>query len=236
MDEERSRPSRLVTFAWQWGPPLLALVCFRSAIASPFHVPTGSMVPSIEIGDHIVVEKFAYGLNVPWIRPEHGLSISALNTREILTWADPQRGEVVLFRYPLDPRQDYVKRVIGIPGDEIRIRDDRVYVNGTELGLDSDGEYDFVDQTCRARDTQRYVQTIDGVEHAILDSGLRNTRKFGPVNVPDGSLFVMGDNRDHSADSRVWGVVPRENVRGRAVGVWLHNPCDDNLSVDWQAL
>ncbi len=233
---EESRRSKLVTFAWQWGPPLLALVCFRSAIASPFNVPTGSMVPAIEVGDHIVVQKFAYGLNIPWIRTDQGLSLGAMSTREVFTWTEPSRGDVVLFRYPLDPGIDYVKRVIGTPGDEIRVRNDRVYVNDEKLAWSADGSYDFVDQKCHPWKTKRYVETIDGVQHPVLDSRLRTTRDFGPVVVPDGSLFVMGDNRDHSADSRAWGMVPRQNVRGRAVGVWLHNRCNENMSVDWQAL
>lgn len=232
----RNAAARLRTAAAHWVLPLLALACVRSAVASPFHVPTGSMVPAIEVGDRILVSKLSYGLNVPWLSTSSGLGPGIFTTVEAVRWAEPRRGDVVLFRYPPDPSIDYVKRVVGIPGDRVEVVDGVVVVNGASVVLEPAGLHDFVDQHCQSWPTLRFDEVIDGVRHPVLDSIRRQGPDQPPVVVPDGHLFVLGDNRDHSADSRAWGMVPRDLVRGRAVGVWMSHGCDGSGTIGWRRL
>lgn len=220
-----------------WVLPVAALVLWRSAVAAPFHVPTGSMVPTIEIGDYILVSKFAYGFNVPWIHTDAGLSVGALSTREVVTWAEPERGDVVLFRYPPDPSMDYVKRVIGVPGDSVAMVGGRVVLNGQTLARDEVERYAFVDQTCQRTTTTRYEEDLAGVSHPILQTAYPRLGDFGPVEVPRDALFVMGDNRDFSADSRFWGFVPRDHIRGRAGSTVVQtSTCDREGGIGYEAL
>ena len=221
---------------WTWVVPLATIVGFRSAIASTHVVPTGSMVPTIEVRDQILVSKLDYGLNAPWIDPSGGLSLTSLTTREIIAWKQPERGDVILFRVPLDDRTDYVKRVIGLPGDVISVRQNRLFINENEMDRVYEDRYAFLDSNCRSSETKRYNESLEGLEHAVLASLSQTMPRFGPVTVPPDQLFVMGDNRDHSADSRVWGMVPRENVRGRAVGIWMASDCEGKMSFDWESL
>jgi len=210
-----------------WGPALLVVLLIRSVIAEPFRIPSGSMVPTLAIGDHILVTKYTYGLRIPLTRiPLTELSV-------------PDRGDVVVFVYPgSDEGQlshwadlpvppfatlDYVKRVVGLPGDTIEVRDNILYVNGKAQARESQGDYRFVDDRCTAHATTRYEEQLGEVEHAMLTAtayGAR-MRDFGPETVPEGHIFAMGDNRDHSADSRVWGFVPLRNIKGKARFVWL---------------
>jgi len=219
-----------------WLPPLLTIVCVRSAVASPFHVPTGSMVPTIEIGDRILVSKLAYGLQVPWIDVDAGLSLQALSTREVLTWAEPDRGDVLLFRSPPEPGVDYVKRVVGVPGDVVSVRSGVVRVNGEPIRGGLAGEHPFVDEDCHAWPGRAFEESIEGHRYEVLDSVLREGPDYGPVVVPEGSLFVLGDNRDHSRDSRYWGMLPRERVRGRVMAVWMSHGCDGETRMRWRSL
>lgn len=155
-----------------------------------FKIPTGSMIDNLLVGDHIIVNKFAYGPH------ERGPITSLLPFREI------ERGDVVVFRYPEDPTVDFVKRVIGLPGETIDIRDKEVLVNGERLQED-------------------YTVFLDPVvvpDKPMLPMRIRD--QFGPERIPDGSYFVMGDNRDHSNDSRFWGPVPAGMIKGRAVMVY----------------
>ncbi len=221
--------------AAQWLPPILAIVMARSAVASPFHVPTGSMVPTVEVGDQILVSKTAYGLNVPWIRADGDPGLHWMNTREVVSWSDPSPGDVVLFRYPGDPSIDYLKRVVAVGGDEVSVQDGVPTVNGVQMHRTQMGRHDYLDANCHAHRGARFDEDLDGVVHGVLDTA-RSGRDFGPAIVPQGHLFVMGDNRDHSADSRYWGFLKRDRIRGRAVGVFSRNACDGDAWVGWQRL
>ncbi len=210
-----------------WGPALLVVLLIRSVVAEPFRIPSGSMVPTLAIGDHILVTKYSYGLRIPLTRiPIGDISV-------------PDRGDVVVFVYPgsddgnlsywadlpIPPfaTLDYVKRVVGLPGDTIEVRDNTLYVNGKAQPREMKGDYRFVDDRCTAHATTHYRENLEGLEHDILTAtgyGAR-MRDFPATTVPDGHFFAMGDNRDHSADSRVWGFVPFRNIKGKAQFVWL---------------
>jgi signal peptidase I len=185
--------------------PVLALVLvLRSFLYEPFQIPSGSMLPTLKVGDFILVNKFTYGIRLPVI----GTKVISLN--------DPQRGDVLVFKYPNDPSINYIKRVVGLPGDRIRYVQKQLYVNG-----------ELVPQQLIARlpPSQPKIQLLEevlgGVKHEIY-------RDYTPARagkewvVPEGHYFVMGDNRDNSNDSRVWGYVPDEMVVGKAQLVWMH--------------
>lgn len=194
-----------------WGPALLVVLVIRSVIAEPFRIPSGSMVPTLEIGDYILVNKFSYGFRVPFT------PIQMFKTGEI------KRGDIIVFKYPEDPKLDYIKRVVGLPGDEIMVRDNLIYVNGERQERKYLERYDFVDDTCEVESSKMFEEDISGVKHNILTSSLYSSplANFGPHEIPPHNVFVMGDNRDNSSDSRRWGEVPIENIKGRALLIWL---------------
>jgi signal peptidase I len=162
---------------------LLALF-IRAFVVQAFKIPSGSMEPTLLIGDHILVNKFIYGIKVPLIN------------KTLIPISNPERGDIVVFIYPLDRKKDFIKRVIGLPGDEIRIVNDKIYING-KLYHDP---------------------------HGVYRDNTRETKNLGPFVVPEDSLFVMGDNRDHSYDSRYWGFVPMESVKGKAMIIYWSWP------------
>lgn len=199
----------LVEYARSFFPVLLAVLLLRSFVAEPFRIPSGSMLPTLEIGDFILVNKYAYGLRLP-----------VLHTK-VLEVGEPQRGDVVVFRYPQNPDIDYIKRLIGVPGDVIEWDNKSLRVNGVELDRTLVGEYQALDQRNGSRPTVRLKEDLLGVAHDILivpnTSGLT-----GSYTVQDGEYFMMGDNRDMSNDSRFWGTVPEENLVGKATYIWMH--------------
>lgn len=230
-DTEDYEPEGFVGWLWDavktWGPALLAVLLIRSVLAEPFRIPSGSMVPTLQIGDHILVTKYSYGLRIPLTRiPVGEVSL-------------PDRGDVVVFVYPgsdegkmsywLDlpfppiATLDYVKRIVALPGDEVEVRDNVLYLNGKVQEKTFLARQDFVDDRCLSYPTKHYTESFDGVEHEILNATTFGTRMgdFPPTTVPEGHVFAMGDNRDHSADSRVWGFVPLRNLKGKARFVWL---------------
>lgn len=221
-----------------WMFPLLLIVGVRSTIASPFKVPTGSMSPTIQIGDHILVSKLAYGLNLPWLKIDAGLRLSALSTIEVSRWGDPKRGDIVLFRHPLDPGLDAVKRVVGVPGDRVELRAGILVLNDEDVAYNDLGRTIFVDQLCREHAAQLSEEGLGEWGHFVLDIDSRSPlADFEPVQVPAESYFVLGDNRDESADSRVWGFVPRASVRGQAVGTWMSfDDCNGGTSMAFEWL
>ncbi|HSM89082.1 MAG TPA: signal peptidase I [Desulfobacterales bacterium] len=173
----------------------------RTFVVQAFKIPSGSMKPTLQIGDHILVNKFSYGVRIPY-----------LNT-VLLPLGDPQRGDIVVFKYPLDPKKDFIKRVIGTPGDVVEIRDKTIYVNRQRLNHDVGVHSD--------------PHTIAG--------NLRPRDNLGPITVPKGALFVMGDNRDESFDSRFWGFVPLRDVSGKAFIIYWSWDSDD-FKVRWGRL
>jgi signal peptidase I len=184
---------------------LLLMSVFRSAVADWYTVPTGSMKPTILEGDRIFVNKMAYGLRVPF------------TTRSLLQWAEPQTGDVIIFQSAAAAKR-LVKRVIGVPGDMVMLRENRLFINGRAA------QYTYSDQDTAnvtwadERGTPVILnENIDGSLHEV--ALVRAASFFGPVQVPEGHLFVMGDNRDNSADSRYIGFVPRNEVLGQAKGI-----------------
>jgi signal peptidase I len=208
---ERPRDPVIIEYSRSLFPVLLIVLLFRSFLFEPFKIPSGSMIPTLLIGDFIVVNKFAYGLRLP-----------VLNTR-IVPIGEPQRGDVVVFRYPVDEKVNFIKRLVGLPGDTITYRDKQLYVNGELVSAEIQGPYSSGEVKCAipSSDAIRFRETLGSVEHDILLHSHTRGRD-GQWVVPEGHYFVMGDNRDRSNDSREWGFVPEENMMGRAVGIWLN--------------
>ena len=207
--------------------PVIALVFFlRSFLYEPFKIPSSSMVPTLLVGDLILVNKFTYGIRLP-----------VLN-KKVIQINDPQRGDVMVFKYPRDMSQDYIKRVVGVPGDKITYENKRLTVNGVEVkytALD-----DYLDDE-RLVYNKQYQEALSGVTHRILNNERAPTLNPAEVQqfpfkdesctytydsftcvVPKGNYFMMGDNRDNSLDSRYWGFVPDKNIVGKAFFVWMN--------------
>ena len=206
--------------------PVIALVFFlRSFLYEPFKIPSSSMVPTLLIGDLILVNKYSYGIRLP-----------VLN-KKIIEVGDPQRGDVMVFKYPKDMSQDYIKRVVGVPGDKITYENKRLTVNGKAVEYTPMEDY-LEEESLELR--QQYREDLPNVPHRILT--MKSRRTFDPsqvdnfpnkeacvyteeaftCTVPEGNYFMMGDNRDNSADSRYWGFVPNKNIVGKAFFVWMN--------------
>ena len=212
-------------------PVLLIVFLLRSVIAEPFRIPSSSMRPTLVVGDYILVNKFAYGLRLPIVE------------RKIVPMGDPFRGDVVVFRYPVNPSQDFIKRVIGLPGDVVEYRDKLLAVNGKPLPQRSSGSYSYLEglrfETTERRTEQastsdgprEYTIAVNPQAPPVMPAGVRsfphrdncdyNERGF-TCKVPPDHYFMMGDNRDASDDSRYWGFVPDDHIRGRAFFIWFN--------------
>lgn len=199
---------------------ILIVLVLRSSIIEPYKIPSGSMIPTLFIGDHIFVNKFSYGLKVPFsdVFMEEPIFLSE-NTL-------PKRGDVIVFKYPKNESVNYIKRVIGLPGDTIAIRKKELMINDRpvrEKAHDSVAMLEGIENDLDRKTLNLFMADMDGVKHPILHDGRDMWQSdWGPITVPEDSLFVMGDNRDRSSDSRMWGFVPRKNVKGRAMFVWLN--------------
>jgi len=221
-DEEGGFGNWLVTLLRICAVAFLVILFIWSSLVRPFRIPSGSMVPTLEVGDHIAVPMLTYGLNVPWLETRgRGFLGLPVGTKEVFSWGEPARGDVVVFKYPPDPSIDFVKRIVGLPGDTIELRDNVLYVNGEPAPRTYVEEFTFVDDACRSIPASLYTEALGGVSHAVLDSGGRHLADRAAVTVPEGQYFVMGDNRDNSADSRIWGTVPRGHIVGKAYLIWL---------------
>ena len=215
--QEAMREPVLVEYARSFFPVILIVLLFRSFIAEPFKIPSGSMMPTLLVGDFILVNKFAYGLRLP-----------VLGTK-IVPVGEPSRGDVFVFRYPNpehDPKkqgEDYIKRVIGLPGDEITYRNKILSVNGKEIPQSYVGPFiGSGDEGRRMAGAEVHEENLPGAEHKILESRMLVPGREGTWQVPAGHYFAMGDNRDNSEDSRYWGFVPEENLVGRAFVIWMN--------------
>jgi signal peptidase I len=206
---ELAREPLIIEYAKSFFPVLLIVLILRSFLVEPFQIPTGSMIPTLEVGDFILVSKYAYGVRLPVIGTK------------IMDVEDPKRGEVMVF---IPPHEDkyYIKRVIGLPGDSVRYEDKHLYING-EL-IDKDYVRDIeVETGIGPLSGTLYTETLGDVAHAAqhIDAvGQRRARTTWVI--PNGHYFMMGDNRDNSADSREWGTVSEENIVGKAIAVWMH--------------
>jgi signal peptidase I len=214
--ERLSREPIVTEYAKSFFPVLLFVLTLRSFLFEPYQVPTGSMIPTIKIGDFILVNKFAYGLRLP-----------VLGTK-ILDVGEPQRGEIMVF-IPPHVNQYFIKRVIGLPGDTIRYENQRLSVNG-ELVPDEFVSSVSVDTGIGPLDGVLNSATYNGVTHATQHiPGVNSSRGRSSWIVPAGHYFMIGDNRENSADSRVWGAVSEENIVGKAIAIWLHKDPGLNL-------
>ena len=195
-------------------PILLIVLIIRSFIIEPFQIPSGSMIPTLKIGDFILVTKFNYGLRLPVLG------------NKILSVGEPKRGDVVVFKFPGDPKVDYIKRVIGLPGDVIRYQDKKLSVNGkpvpAELVAEMKDEYD--PELGTTPEFGVYKQTLDDHNFEIRRYSEISQVQQVEWTVPENMYFVMGDNRDRSYDSRYWGFVPESNLVGKAVYIWMNWP------------
>jgi signal peptidase I len=235
---ESAKPNETVDFFASLFPVLAVILVLRSFVYEPFRIPSSSMMPTLLIGDFILVNKFAYGLRLPVV------------DTKVLDLGEPRRGDVVVFRYPgrtpplpNDPPvgTDYIKRVVGLPGDVVRVQDNRLVVNGTPVAYTGGETYIGSGPSSAVEMTgaKRYMEAlVPEAPHAILDEApFFSPRGDGEFRVPEGHYFVMGDNRDASDDSRFWGFVPEANLAGRADVIWLNCAnwaCVD--SFDWRRM
>lgn len=204
----------------QLGVAIVIVLVLRTSIVEPYKIPSGSMIPTLFIGDHIFVNKFAYGLKVPFT--EFFMDKPLFMTEEKL----PSRGDVIVFKYPKDPTINYIKRVVGLPGDRIQIRDKVLYINGQEIKTERFENPQLesgIENESDRRELTLYMEDLIGIKHPVLYNmtTLLNS-DYGEVTVPTGKLLCLGDNRDKSSDSRFWGFVPVENIKGKALFVWLN--------------
>jgi signal peptidase I len=205
-------------------PVILVVFMLRSFLVEPFKIPSGSMIPTLLVGDFILVNKFSYGIRLPVIN------------KKIISISEPERGDVMVFRYPEDPSVDYIKRVVGLPGDRIAYLNKHLTINGEAVPLKEAADYLLKD---KIQFLKQYTETLGKTEHSILvdtseSAATPYVKQFpqrqncvynnnGMVcTVPPGHYFMMGDNRDNSSDSRVWGFVPEANIVGKAFFIWFN--------------
>jgi len=180
---------------------ILIALFIRTFVVQAFKIPSGSMKPTLQIGDHLLVNKFTYGIKIPFMR------------KTLVSIDDPERGDIVVFIYPVDRSKDFIKRVIGVAGDTIEMRNKKIYLNGS---LYDDGHGVYTDSL-------------------LFPASIQPRDNFGPVTVPAGHIFVMGDNRDHSYDSRFWGFVDLKDVLGKAFIIyWSWDK--ENKDIRWSRM
>ncbi len=199
----------IIDYARSFFPVLLLVFLLRSFLFEPFRIPSGSLKPTLDVGDLILVNKFDYGIRLPVIH------------KKIFAWGEPKRGDIMVFRCPYNPSIDFIKRVIGLPGDRISYIDKTLYVNGQKASqqfvkntTDLDDGGSIIDVTLKEED-------FLGIKHAIYQMQDHPNDDVKEFVVPKGMYYVMGDNRDGSADSRYWGFVPDENIVGKAKLIWM---------------
>ena len=212
----------VVDFARSFFPIFFIVLILRSFIVEPFKIPSASMMPTLLIGDFILVNKYDYGIRLP-----------VLNTK-IIENKTPNRGDIVVFRYPVDPSIPFIKRVVGLPGDKYLYQDKILYINGEPVEQVEIGEYQAVGSGKMMDGATLSTELLVNAEHEILRLPHRPSQNVEGI-VPKGHYFVLGDNRDNSKDSRYWGYVPDENLVGRAFMVWM-NWDSKNSGVGWNRI
>jgi len=192
----------VVEYSRSFFPVLLFVLIIRSFVFEPFRIPSGSMMPTLLQGDFIFVQKYAYGLRLP------------VTETKIIETGEPERGDVIVFRLPSDTSINYIKRVVGLPGDEIKYERHRLVINGETVELEKDAEATSLEP--------RFNEVLGEREHDILITSPSYSVRDGVYRVPEGHYFVMGDNRDNSKDSRFIGAIPESHLVGEAVRIWMH--------------
>lgn len=222
--DKLDRQPTWVAYTGSFFPVIAAVFLFRSFMFEPFKIPSSSMVPTLQIGDLILVNKFTYGIRLPIVN------------KKIIQINDPSRGDVMVFKFPKDTSLDYIKRVVGVPGDKVVYKNKRLSINGKEL--DYTKQPDYLDEE-RLSYYRHYQENLTGVSHGILNDDRSPSYVPSPdafpqhelcsynlegfaCTVPAGHYFMMGDNRDNSLDSRYWGFVPDKNIVGKAFFVWMN--------------
>ncbi len=228
-DKGASEPM-LVEYAKSFFPVILVVFGLRSFLVEPFKIPSGSMMPTLLIGDFILVNKYTYGIRLPVIN------------QKVVEMNNPERGDVMVFRYPNDPGLDYIKRVIGIPGDVVEYRDKQLSINGKPVPSTNTGTYSYVGNGLNYITAMVYDEHLNGTGHTmmtepgkpsvfppqVMDFPSRENCSYNAegegfvCKVPAGQYFMMGDNRDASNDSRYWGFVPDRNIVGKAFFIWMN--------------
>ena len=228
--ERGAREPLLIEYAKSFFPVILVVFALRSFLVEPFKIPSGSMMPTLLIGDFILVNKYTYGIRLP------------VANKKIVSINDPERGDVVVFRYPADPGLDYIKRVVGLPGDIVEYRDKKLSINGRPVPTVQTGTYSYVGNGLNYVTALVYNERLNGEGHTmmtepgkptislqqVMDFPLRENCSYNAegegfvCKVPAGHYFMMGDNRDASNDSRYWGFVPDRNIVGKAFFIWMN--------------
>ena len=214
-------PSRIVEYSKSFFPVFLVVLVLRSFIVEPFRIPSNSMMPTLLTGDFILVNKYDYGIRLPVV------------DTKVLDVGLPERGDVVVFRFPEDPSTPFIKRVVGVPGDRIAYYDKILYVNDEPMEQSPIGRYVGVGSGAVMSGASLRVERLAGAGHRILVEPRAHTVQ-GAVVVPEGHYFVLGDNRDNSRDSRYWGTVSEELLIGRAFRIWMN--WDIGHGIDWKRI
>ncbi|MDH3377824.1 MAG: signal peptidase I [Gammaproteobacteria bacterium] len=222
--EQPYREPLLVEYSKAFFPVILLVFLLRSFVVEPFRIPSGSMLPSLQIDDYILVNKFSLGVRLPILH------------RKIIDIDTPSRGDVMVFRYPKKPALNYIKRVVGLPGDTVMYNDKILTINGKKIIQYPDGEYLLGQVGQRRTVTSRRLEQLDDVRHDILVDSTRPDLRTHEYRVPEGHYFVMGDNRDYSSDSRIWGFVPESHIVGKAFFIWFSWDTANGGGIAWQRI
>nr|VFK19539.1 MAG: signal peptidase I . Serine peptidase. MEROPS family S26A [Candidatus Kentron sp. LFY] len=220
--------AKVVDYARSFFPVFLIVLILRSFLVEPFRIPSGSMLPTLEIGDFILVNKYVFGIRLP------------VFDKKIIELGRPERGDVIVFRYPEDGVTPYIKRVVGLPGDHVDYRNDTLYINGDPVTHELVDTYTATGSSRRMNGAERRLEHLDNMDHHILIQQStpipmvrlpgKSYYSYAPLKVPEGHYFVVGDNRDNSRDSRYWGTVPDENLIGKAFFIWMNFEWGENIN------
>lgn len=216
----------IIDYARSFFPVLLIVFLLRSFLFEPFRIPSGSLEPTLLVGDFILVNKFDYGIRLPVIH------------KKVAAIGDLKRGDIIVFRYPPNPSIDYIKRVIGLPGDHISYIDKVLYVNGKKIPQELVKKTVDYSEDGLSWDVTQKQEDLFGVKHSIYQIPDKANDDFKDIVVPPGMYFAMGDNRDDSADSRYWGFVPDKNIIGKASVIWMSWDTNGDLlhKIRWNRL